>query len=423
MGSESGPESAVTGMVEYSTPADPGLSMYRSSQMSPDWRMQVLNPVDWNTATYIPAVGIVLDDEGRIIEAAGFWRGRRTDVVYAADKAPMLRWSYSGNVETMTMHYADGTPFPRGDVYGYRITRYSDSSEIEFLDADGSPVDVFGVFSLSFAPDGDGWYLLTMHDSEGIAFSGSDYPVERIRLDENGYVTGNQNLDAHGNSIEIRHGVYEMETVYNANGNVIERKKLDAAGNVLDNPAYPGWKVYERSEDGLSLGYMILDSRGNPAENYAGLHRTGFTYDPYGRLLSARGWDVEGDPLLTNGAWESTIEYDGEFLVERKTSRDTQGNPVEIQGIAETVMFFDYLGNKTEEFFLNSSGQPAEDSEGVYMYRTAFGEHCIPLERTVWEPDGSPGVSSTGYHTQCYIYNETGVFTGIEELDLNGDPL
>ena len=413
---------------EYTAPQDPGLSMYRTAMFTADWRLQPTNQISWDTALHIPSVAVDRDGEGRITEASGFWRGRRSDNVFVADYPPLLRFSYEGNTETVSFHYSDGSPFPIQGAFAYRLTRTPEDgiTILEFTDENRQIISIDqGVSSIRFEPDSvDGeWITRILCDSSGAPVSMPGVFQTRYLLDSSGNVLAIEGTDNQGNRLPIIEGIFRLEMSYDSAGNIIERKKLDENGIPVDDPANPGWQIYSVSEYGLTIGSAVFDSAGEPSVGNNGAHRNEITYDEFGRVISRRSYDVADQPLITGGAWETVTEYDDAYLESTLTRFAPGGELVEIDGIAATITRYDSLGNTTEVSFFDAAGEPARDNQGVHSRRFVYDEHARMLENQIWEPSGEPGESAGGLHSERYIYGAEGELTGTERFDAEGRPL
>ncbi|MFO8184161.1 MAG: hypothetical protein R6U39_08315 [Candidatus Aegiribacteria sp.] len=425
-GSDPGGDTVETSRSRFVPPDDPGVEMYRSARFTPDWRLRPMNPVDWETALGIPAVGVTRDEEGRVTEAAGFWRGRRSDNVAVAEHPPLLRFAYDGNIETITFHYADGTPFSMQGIRGYSVTRDPEieTTVLTFLGEGQEPVPMDeGVWSISFEPDSGNWYSRVLRDSSGEPARGPEIFTNRYLLDDDDNPLALEMRDPGGDMVPLGGNVFRLEMSYDGSGNIIERKRLDLQGIPVVDPAYPGWQTYEISDDGLTLGYTMLGPDGDPAENRQGAHSGEFTYDRYGRILEMKSFDAEGEPVAPGGVWNTRREYDDTMLRTAVTRLDPLGEPVEVAGVARTVMFHDSLGSVTEISYWDSEGEPARDPVGVHRYTYTYGDHARRMELRIWEPTGEPGTSSRGYHIERFIYDGNGNPIAAERLDLDGEPV
>jgi YD repeat-containing protein len=423
-----GSEPSEVSTPEYTAPPDPGLAMYRTAMFSADWRLQPMNQISWDTALHIPAVAVSRDAEGRIIEASGFWRGRRSDNVLVADYPPLLRFAYEGNTETVSFHYADGSPFPIQGAFAYRVTRTPESGTtvLEFTGEDRQMISIDqGIRSIRFVTDSvDGeWITRMLCDSAGTPVSLPGVMQTRYLLDSSGNVLAIEGTDNQGNRVPIMEGIFRLEMSCDSSGNIIERKKLDENGISVLNPDSPGWQTYEVSESGLVQSSMVLDSTGEPSVDNDGSHRTEFSYDEFGRIISRRSYDPAGEPLVTSGAWDTVTEFDDLYLQSTQRRFAPGGELVEIDGIATTLTQYDSLGNITDISVFNAAGEPARDNQGVHSCHFVYGEHSRRLEMQIWEPSGEPGVSTRGYHIERYIYDEEGNLTATELFDAEGRPL
>jgi len=425
-GSGAGTGTETAGAEGYVPPDDPGLDTYRMAIFTPDWRLLPLQPVDWETALRIPCIGLEYDDQGRILQASGLWRGRASNNVLVADFAPLLRFDYFEDHETITFRYSDGTPFPVQGVCGYRVIRDEENgtTQLSFLGEDLEPVSSnSGRWGIMLRPDDDGWLISVELDSAGTELHGPDFSYNRYRLNDSGRVTDIEMLNSAGDRLPMGMDIYRVELSYDDGGNIIERRKLDENGVPVENPDIPGWQTYDISEDGLTLGFQMLDPEGNPYEDAFGIIRGEFIYDQYGRLLETRSYDLEGEPIVIGEICFTRNEFDDPELMTRVTTCGSDGEPVELAGIASTVMHSDSVGNVVDLSYWDAEGEPARDPIGVHRYTYSFYEYSRRLKLTIWEPSGEPGISSQGHHSEEFIYDENGDFQSTRRFDLEGQPV
>lgn len=412
----------------FSPPDDPGLSVYRTAVLSVDLHLIVKDEIDWETAVHIPSVQVSYDDNGLITEAVGLWMGRPSDRVNVANLSPMLKIHYDRGIETVAFHWADGEPFREMGFCGYRITRSDDDvfSTMEFLQEDGSVlIDPSGISYRQIENEGDGWYIETMHDETDALVPFSENGVyairQRLNLLKNQIAT--ENVGSIGQLLPLTGEVYLIERDFDSTGHLIERKKYDSGGHIIESPGSPGWESFEVSPSGLTTAYSSLDPYGFPAWDMYGVSTNEIEYDQYGRITRTTRYDINGDPTTIAGVWGTEKQYDDDLLQTTATSFDRNGEPVDSNGFATVVTRSDIHGNSTSISYFSSNGDPAFDNIDVHQYRLIYTEHCKLLERQVWNSSGTPDTCSLGFHTELYIYDESGNFLETEYLDASGDAI
>jgi|GEM_PF-2979043 len=425
-GSGSGNGAETTASTVAAPPEDTGLDTYRMAMFTPDWRLLPLQGVDRGTALRIPSIGLAYDEEGRVTEAAGLWKGRRSDNVLVAETAPLLMFSHGDGEEWITFHHADGSPLPMQGVYGYGISRSAESAEatMRFLGEDMETIPMDGeVWSILFRPEGDGWHSRVLCDSAGLELHGPGSMSNRYLLSEDGRVTAIEVVGEGGERVPLSEGVYRLEMSYDNDGNILERRRLDENGIPVEDQDYPGWQTYEISDEGMTVGFRILDPDGGPAEDGYGKHRGEFIYDDYGRIVETRTYDAGGNPVTVGGVWSTRREYDDAAMRTTVTKLGTDGEPVEISGVATTVMLNDPVGNVTDISYWDAAGEPATDPIGVHRYTYSYDEHSRRIELRIWEPSGEPGTSSQGHHSEEFVYGDNGDIQYTRRYDMQGQPL
>lgn len=407
-------------LPEFVTPDDPGMIMYRNVLRTPSWEFKPVNPIDWNTALHTWAYGVNFDDEGRIIQVVSFWRGRKTDVLLIKQTAPAVTIEYLDDGEIISLLYADGARYNEYDYLvqrdeeGFGITQY-------FLDESGNHVSADGVAYLHLEPQAESWYSLTSMDETGNPVITRFNPVIKYRLNENGCITAYEHFDSLGNNVLNDKYCYRFEIEYDENSNSVERRWLNQDGIPEEDMYHSAWETLDVSEEGLLLAIHNLDSQGNVSENGTGRARIQFQHDQYGRITNSRYFDLQGEPVLISGVWDTETKYDDQYQIHSTMYLDAEGNPVNSTGIAEMVSVFDSIGNPVEAFYWDADGEPALNWNGVHWHKFSFDEHCRLVEMSSWNPDGSPGLTSYGAHIEKYIKNADGSDSDYQRYDENNE--
>ncbi len=412
----------------FSPPENPGHSVFRSAVQSVDLHLIVRDEINWETAVHIPSIQVTYDDNGRIIEAVGLWMGRPSDRVNVANFSPMLKISYEQNIQTVVFHWANGEPFKEMGFCGYRITRSDDDvfSTMEFLNEDGSVlIDPSGIAYRQIEHEGDGWYIETMHDEDDALVPFSENGVYAVRQQLNSLKNqiATENTDSIGQLLPITGEVYRIERDFDSTGHLIERRRYDSTGQIVESPGSPGWETFEVSASGLTTAFSVFHADGSPTVDYYGVSTNTMEYDQYGRITKTARYDLNGAPTTIAGVWGTEKEYDDVLLQTTATTFDHNGEPVNSNGFATVVTRSDIYGNSSNVSFFNSDGEPAFDNIDVHQYRFIYTEHSKLLERQVWNSSGAPDTCSLGFHTELYLYDEIGNFQETAYLDVNGETL
>ncbi|MCD4707240.1 MAG: hypothetical protein K8S62_05830 [Candidatus Sabulitectum sp.] len=421
------PEAQENFSSTFIPPDDPGLSTYRTAQFSVDWQLTARDQVDWDTALHIPAIAVTTDENSRITETAGLWRGRPSDNVNVAGLAPLIRISYLDNTETITFHRADGEPHETNRFFGYRITRSEagNSTVLEYLDEYGNTMVLqSGVARLQVENEGEGWYIRTQYDVENTpAPISPQSPIFRIRylLDSQQNQLATENTNNSGESLPLYGEVYRIERSFNADGHLTEMKKLDENGEVVEDPNNPGWQIYQRSPTGLTTGFRMLGSNGEPFTDSYGTYSSEFEYDHYGRMTFMAWFDINGNPSAIGGVWANVTEFNDRHLITTASTLGSDSELMDVLGIAEKVFEKDSIGNNISVTYFNQNGEPARDQADVHQYRYIYGRHCRLLERQIWNSSNEPDTSTRGFHIERYLYDQDGNFLRTEYLDKTGE--
>jgi len=410
----------LSGLTEFIPPNDPGMVMYRSVVRTPSWEFKPKNQITWNTALYGSSYGVSFDDDGRIIKIISFWEGRRSDALFIKDTAPAVTIEYLDGSEIVSLIYTDSTRFSE---YNYQIQRDEEGFGINqfFLDESGNRISVDGVAYIRLEPQAENWYSLTSRDETGNPIITRTNPLINYKFNEQGYVTAYEYFDSLGNNILNDKYCYRFEMRYNESNNLVERRWINLAGTPEEDAYHIAWERLELSTEGLALTIYNLDSLGNVNESNAGVARTEFQRDQYGRSTSIKTYNLQGEPTLINGVWELVNEYDDKYLISRTIFLDTEGNLVDNYGYAEMVSVHDSIGNPTNIFYWDFEGNPGFNWNGVHWHKFSFDEHSRLIEMSSWNPDGSPGLTSYGAHIEKYILNPDGSYLDYQKFDENGE--
>ncbi len=412
----------------FSPPEDPGLSVYRTAVQTVDLHLTVRDEIDWETAVHVPSIQVTYDENGRITEAVGLWMGRPSDRVIVANFSPMLKVDYDNGIEDVAFHWANGEPFNEMGFCGYRITRSDDnsSSTMEFLNEDGSVlIDPSGIAYRQIENVGDGWFMETMHDENGIQVPISDNGVFGIhhRLDSLKSQIATENLDSLGNPLPLFGEVYLIEREFDTTGHLIARKRIGSDGHMIESSNTPGWEIFEVSESGHTTSFLELDIDGLPVADLYGVTSNEIEYDQFGRVTLNARYGVDGTPVDISGVWATEITYDDELNHAVSTTLDNNGEPVDSNGFATVLTETDSLGNNTSISFFDSDGAVAFDGIEVHQYKLLYTDHSKLLERQVWNASGEPDSCSLGFHIELYVYDEDGNFQITEYFDTERQPL
>ncbi len=355
----------------FTPPENPGLSVYRSAVLSVDLHLIVRDEIDWETAVHIPSIQVTYDDTGRITEAVGLWMGRPSDRVTVANFSPMLKIDYDNGIDNVAFHWANGEPFNEMGFCGYRITRSDDNifSTMEFLKEDGSVlIDPSGIAYRQIENEGDGWYIDTMHDENGMLVAITEDGVYGIRQRLNSLKNqiATENVDSLGEPLPQMGEVYLIEREFDATGHLIAIKRIGLDGHIIENPNSPGWETYEVSASGLTTAFSVLNSDGSPTVDTYGVASNVIEYDQFGRITLNARYAVDGSPVDIYGVWATEIKYDDELLQNISTTLDKSGEPIDSNGYATIATETDSLGNNISTSFFDSNRAAAFDGITVF---------------------------------------------------------
>lgn len=266
---------------------------------------------------------LFLDTEGKPyvrpdLRAAGFTRkldkhGNTLEYMYlGADLGPKVSnrgWAYSERLhdeagDVVEIRNYDAQRRLTNDVRGFAITRIrrdarGNAIESTYFGADGKPkADRLGAY---------GW--------------SADYDSQR-RWTRFTY------LGADGRPGHARGGFATRLFRYNAFGNAIEERLLDAAGRPVAGPR-PALRLTEYDQHQRTIAIRYVDALGRPAAGQEGYASFITERDRYGRVVSEAARDERGRAVdLIDEGWAThRVSYSGG----RKTEQwfDSAGRPVQ----------------------------------------------------------------------------------------------
>lgn len=174
-------------------------------------------------------------------------------------------------------------------------------------------------------------------------------------------------------------------------------------------------RMYKRDNRGSNGGTPVQDDLGSWGQS--------FTYDAQGRVTAAYYVDRDGNPAVrADGTAGIVIEYNDLGLPARQYSCDPNGDPYGVNNRAQLAYTYDALGRLIELNYLDNSGQPTHEAQGISTVRYTYDEHGFITSEAYFGIDGAP----------CYIsgtcklidsYDEKGNNTRIEFLGANDQPV
>ncbi|TNE87932.1 MAG: serine/threonine protein kinase [Deltaproteobacteria bacterium] len=189
---------------------------------------------------------------------------------------------------------------------------------------------------------------------------------------------------------EYGENVARVEASYDARGNLVEIRHVDADGALVAGP------------DGAAIVRMTYDGT---------------------RRIEWRGYDTQSMPVMTEHGYASAVQKWDErgYLVEL-TVLDVHDRPVVWdKGWATMLSEFDDAGRPTAERFLDADGRPIATSDG-YASKTWTYDGSTWTYR-LYDVDGELTVGSGGWAVEQEIYDARGLeaeerFFGADEQPL-----
>jgi len=178
-----------------------------------------------------------------------------------------------------------------------------------YLDSDGKPVGGSqGFAGRTYRSGAHGEVLeVVSHDENGIPVSSPDGvpPVVRTERDRWGNRAEQSYFDAsYKPTIKESTGYHKITFVLDNHGSVLEERYLDPEGKPIGEKKSG---CYKKAIDVDGIGYPIssscLDANGVAMnERGGGYHKITYIYDPYGRFIGNRYFDVLGKPVAVKDA-------------------------------------------------------------------------------------------------------------------------
>jgi len=299
-----------------------------------------------------------------------------------------------------------------------------------------------------YQPDG---YLGTCLDEGGAPLSTTEGWTSRFVFDVVDCLGGTKKFDGEGR-------VIGGQLVRCQDGYVVQQaERLDSNGEPAPVPGGSVWSNYVRNEAGQMTRIFETDANGAPAVTAEfGAHAIELTYASGGSIASISYRGVGGEPVLSDDGWHRVErDYDerGNWIEERHFGVDGElfggaGNPAirretydandqsislayfdsngeavaGPEGIARKERDLDDRGRQTETRYYDTEGRltPVRTSPGIR--RDKWDDVAI-VEKTFFNPDGSPGVGIEGAHLQTHHNDALGRPLEVLSYDVDGAPL
>lgn len=326
--------------------------------------------------------------------------------------------------------------------------------EQKWFDAEGAPTtNESGVASMTFTYDARGnrteerWFdrrgrlrsTKTGFALRKCAYDDEDHlrscdtfdPAARRALAREGWYSHFENtLDARGLVVDVRYaapGSAEPPDVHGGSRHQLERDELgtvrseayyDDAGTLVPTGISGSYARVETesdaSGDAMVLTYFASDG--------AVVSRRAFERDGHGWVTSEVETGPGGKPI--GAVAKTVIERDARGLQTVTRFLDASGKPVEnANGIAAFERSYDDRGRAVRERFFGVSGAPQEAKSGNAGVDRTYDPYGRVVSETWVGADGAPKTTHNGWATKRTTYDALGFVIEIRYLDPKGTPV
>ena len=373
------------------------------------------------------------DDAGRILSIAYFdndgapmaVKGSHTLLRDYDDAGNVIRercLDAAGNFTLCSLGYA--AVIRRFDAQGR-------ATEMRYYDAQGRPAPCRQGYAAVeyFYGDGDKPILKKYYDADGAAADVHGCQQVAMDYDAAGNLVAERWLDAQGNRVNGDAGYAAVVTRYDDGNRVQARSYFDADGApVVIDKGYAAI-VTQRDADGNAELERYLDAYGESVavnDRYSAVHKT---YDQDGRVTSIEYLDAEGNLTRFGNRNYAMIVYDydadGNRLSERYFDADRKPVIAWAGSRAATLWTYDDQGRVTSERYYDADGEPMFIKANYAGYTAEYSGDGTVQTLTYIRPGGDPvkPTSTMPYVKLRRTYDSTGELLLKEEyLDNEGNP-
>lgn len=198
----------------------------------------------------------------------------------------------------------------------------------------------------------------------------------------------------------------EMDTKYDARGNLIEVTYLDVNGK----PAYDSNRTHQRlkeyDERNRNIYEKNLDKDGKPIHGNNTNPELKFIYDDYGHVISLICLDGYGNPYIcTEGFHRLERKYNENNLIASECYKNEKGNLVthRTNKYAKVTYMYDSKRNIIKEKYFGSDGALA------YYVTYNYNDQNSLVEACMYNDVGKLSDSRAGFSRLCIAYTSDGV--------------
>jgi TIR domain/PDZ domain len=328
------------------------------------------------------------DEEGRILEQAGFSRGGKhlyTIRFAQPGLGQYKRAGFNAPVRHSGIEYLQISRVERGPHAGR-------DERVMFLDGKGrAQSDADGAFGY------------------------------RVVLDDAGLATERINLDAEGKDAPNRVGILKETRWYDTFGNVVRTATVNAKGSPTPTPFGDAGSRFEYDAVGNVTRITFYDAHDQPVVpanvGLAGMERT---YDAHGNLTSLAffGPDRRLAPGPTGPAkviveWKGDNHSLGRFY-------DASGKPAPAGRIFQKQQTWNRIGLVVEETYLDDKGTITRADDGCATVRLGYDDNGNVDAVQCLDEHRSPTTSINGFSTLRSTHDEAGNLLLTTAFDVRG---
>jgi hypothetical protein len=188
-------------------------------------------------------------------------------------------------------------------------------------------------------------------------------------------------FDEGGKPVRDNEGFARFTASYDERDNHIAGAFFDEGGKpVRDNEGLASF-ISSYDERGNRIAGAYFDEKGDPVRDYEGFARFTASYDKRGNCIGIEY--VDGKRCLSK---EGYAKATGKF--------DEGGHRIQVAGFDlagnSTVKKYDLRGNEIEEAYLDETGGPRADQNGITRWTAKYSEDGNPADMTYFGQDEKP---------------------------------
>jgi len=336
-------------------------------------------------------VTLSLDSRGRLLEQAGFNRGgRRLYTLHFAepDLGEYKARGFGTAVRESGIRYLRFSRVAKGPLAGL-------DESVEYLDDKRRPqADENGAFGY------------------------------RLELNSSGLVAEWVNRGPDGADHATNHGVLKEIRTYDAFGNILEAKTVDASGAATASRLGPAVTRMRYDESGNVTRMSFFDEKERAlVVQQWGASSTGFTYDRRGNLTSQTfSGPYQAMVVGPQGFAKQTIEWQTPTRFLARFYGVKEQPIAAYAGAFEVLVTVESRGYPVEQTYRDIKGNPTRSGEGCATVRTEYNDVGNLRSVKCLNEQGAPTVSTDGSSSTTFEYDDLGVRVAWSEYDSQGKP-